>query len=530
MPAILRKLVSSFLPVSALLAMVLPTVIALLVAHWVGMQRLEEIVSMMARQTLARVDAVNIEMTRAKGMLAALDRARPCGPDGVRLMRQALLHSDTLTDVGYIRGDRLLCSAFGQQDRPMGAPTYASGAGFKIRNDVRLADAADVPLVAATAPDTGVSMFAHGAQVMTGIPTDAPWRVAVVGHGQGPGKAAVLASHGGFDPGWLTHRTAGNAGTFLHARHIVAWERSRIGAYTAYAAIPPEVWQPALRKSTWLALALGLPVSLLLALAFRRMAARNTTLRNLLRQALKRDELSLAYQPIVDLASGRWVGAEALMRWHRPRGETISPEVFIPIAETSGLMPALRERLLHMLERDTPALFARHPGFHVALNFCADDLRADGFATRLGVAIERIGARPGNLQVEVTERVFMHLDETSPAVDRLHALGVAVAIDDFGTGFSSLSYLTRLHFDYLKIDKTFVNTIDTGAITSRIVDHIIEMSKSLGITMIAEGVETRAQADYLRERGVQFAQGWLYAKAMPIGELLDRLDAPAPGG
>src|SRR5690606_34866994 len=253
-----------------------------------------------------------------------------------------------------------------------------------------------------------------------------------------------------------------------------------------------------------LGLALGLPAGILLALAFRRMASRTTTIRNLLRQAIKRNELSLAYQPIVELATGRWVGAEALMRWNRPRGETISPDIFIPIAEKSGLMPALREHLIRMVERDTPPLFARHPDFHIALNFCAEDLCADGFAARLRAAVGRIGARPNNLQVEVTERVFMHLEDAAPAIGGLQELGVSVAIDDFGTGFSSLSYLTRLQFDCLKIDKTFVGTVDTGAVTSRIVDHIIEISKSLGIGMIAEGVETRAQADYLRERGVRY--------------------------
>ncbi len=527
MPAILRKLSSSLLPASALLAVVLPTAIALLMAHWASMQRMEEIAAMTARQTLSRADMINIEMTRTNGMLALLDGSDPCGQTAIRLMRKAMLHTDTLADVGYLRDGRLLCSAFGQQNQPVGPPAYMSSLGFAIRNDIRLRDAPDIPLVAATIPKTGISMFAHSAQVMDGIPAGEPWRVAVIGHGQGPGKAVVLARRGEFDPGWLKRATAADTGTFLHARQIVAWERSRIGAYTAFAAMPAEMWQPALRKSTRLALALGLPASLLLAFALRRMALRNTTIRNLLRQALKRDELALAYQPIVELATGRWVGAEALMRWNRPHGETISPDIFIPIAEKSGLMPALREHLIRMVEREAPALFARHPEFHIALNFCAEDFCADDFPTRLAAAIERIGAEPRNLQVEVTERVFMHLEDAFPAIEGLQKLGVSVAIDDFGTGFSSLSYLTRLQFDCLKIDKTFVNTVDTGAVTSKIVDHIIEMSKSLGITMIAEGVETQAQADYLRERGVEYAQGWLFARAMPIRELLDRLAAPS---
>lgn len=528
MPAFIRKFSASFLPVSALLAVLLPTAIALLMAHWANMQRLEETATAMARQTLARVDTINVEMNRAKDMLAPLDGQNPCGGEGIRLMRQAMLHTHILADVGYIRDNRILCSAFGQQDQPVGAPTYTSGAGYAIRNDVRLHDAPDIALVATTAPQTGISMFAHGTQVMDGIPTDEPWRVAVVGHGLERNNA-VLAQRGGFDPRWLERTTTGSAGVFIHAKHIIAWEHSKIGAYTVFTAMPSEMWQPVVRKGTRLALLLGIPTSLLLAFALRRVTSRNTTIRNLLRQALKHDELSLAYQPIVELATGRWIGAEALMRWNRPRGETISPDIFIPIAEKSGLMPALGEHLIRMIERDTPALFARHPDFHIALNFCAEDFCTSNFPARLKAAMQHIGAKPRNLQVEVTERVFMHLDSATPSIDELRRLGVAIAIDDFGTGFSSLSYLTRLQFDYLKIDKTFVNTVETGAITSKIVEHIIEMSKSLGIAMIAEGVETRAQADYLRERGVHYAQGWLYAKAMPIRELLERLPASPRG-
>lgn len=524
MAGFIRKLQLPLLPASALLAIILPTAIALLMAHWVGMQRVEEVVTMMARQTLSRADTVTIEMTRAKGTLALLDARDPCGQAGIALMRKAMLHADMLTDVGYIRDDHLLCSAYGQRDQPVGAPAYTSRAGFAIRTGLQLPEAPDVPLLATTVPATGVSMFVNTAQVMDVVPADEPWRVTVIGFAQGSDRPVVLGERGVYDPSWPAHAGTSQAGTFLHADHIVAWERSKIGEYTVFAAMPSAMWRPALRSATRLALALGLPASVLLAFALRRVATRSTTLRNLLRQAIRRDELSLVYQPIVELATGRWIGAEALMRWERARGESISPDVFIPIAETSGLMPALREQLIRMVERETPALFARHPGFHLALNFCAEDFCASGFASRLKAAIEHIGARPGNLQVEVTERVFIHQDAASPAIASLQHLGVSVAIDDFGTGFSSLSYLTRLQFDALKIDKTFVHTVDTGAVTSKIVDHIIEMAKSLGITMIAEGVETAAQADYLRERGVQYAQGWLYAKAMPIRELLERLE------
>lgn len=521
MPASLRNFLLSFLPASALLVVILPTAAALVVSHWAGMQRQQEIATMMARQVLQRTDTISKEMMAANARFSQLARQDSCSPKSIKLMRMALLHTDTLADVGFIRNNRLVCSAFGLQDTPVGPPTYTSHAGYHIRSGLRLPAANDIRLVAATDPRTNITLLVHDAMAMDAVPTDSPWLAAVVGDGP---IRAVLASRGQFDPDWLRYATGGGTGSFISKSAIVVWLHSNVGAYTIFVAMPPEMWQPALRKSSLLALALGLPISVLLAFALRRMANRNTTIRYLLRQALKHGELSLAYQPIVELTSGRWVGAEALMRWKRPRGEIIPPDVFIPIAEKSGLMPTIREYLIHTLEREAPALFQQHPDFHVALNFCAEDFCASEFPMRLKAAIERIGARPQNVQLEVTERVFMHLENACPSIDSLQKLGVAVAIDDFGTGFSSLSYLTRLKFDSLKIDKSFVNTIETGAVTSKIVNHIIEMAKSLDISMIAEGVETEIQAEYLRTRGVQYAQGWLYAKAMPMAELLEQLN------
>ena len=523
MPAAPRKFLPSLLSIAVLLAIALPTVLALLLAHWLSMQRVSEAATQMARQTLARADMISAEMRQANRLFSRLAGQAPCGPESIRLMRAAMLHSDTLTDIGHIEGDRLTCSALGHQDLSVSAPSYTSKAGYIIRNDVRLRDAPGIKLVVATDPRTGYSMFAHATQIMDAIPAGEPWDVAVVANEP---RAIELATRGKYDTAWLKRpRADGRSGIFVDKQHIIAWERSSVAEYTAYAAMPDSMWQPALRNSMVFGLALGVPASLLLLLLLRRMARRTTTIRHLLRQALKRDELTLAYQPIVDITSGRWVGAEALMRWNRPHGETISPDVFIPIAEKSGLMPALGEYLIRRIEREAPALFAHQPDFHIALNFCADDLCAEGFAARLQTAIQRTGGKPGSLQVEVTERAFLHLEHARPSIDELQKCGISVAIDDFGTGFSSLSYLTNLKFDCLKIDRSFVNTVNTGAVTSKIVDHIIAMSKSLGITVIAEGVETRDQADYLREQGVRYAQGWLYAKAMPIRELMERLGA-----
>ena len=516
-----RKRHPPLLSLTMALVIALPTFAALLFAYRESLGGFREIAALMTRQVVVRTDAVGIQMRKGLAGLSPLMQGDPCTPAGIALMRETLLRSDMLADVGYVRGDRLVCSSFGPQDRPLEQPAFRSRNGYWLRRGVRLHDAMDTTLVAATDPASGLTLFTHENAVLNIIPIDQPWQVAVIGHGA---RDTVLAQHGDFDERWLGRVDSGTSGFFVQAGHLVAWEHSRIGAYTVFAALPYGTWERSWIKASLILGSIGLALGVFLASLMTRSIKRSSSLRSQLRRALKGDELFLEYQPVVELASGRWVGAEALMRWRRPNGELIGPALFVPIAEKNGFAPELRNRLIQLLEYDAPPLFARHPAFHIALNFSANDLGAPAdILARLRQAATHIGATPRNFIVEITEMVCMDADNASAAISTLHEAGISVAIDDFGTGYSSLSHLAQLRFDYLKIDKSFVDSIGTGSVTSNIINHIIEMAKSLGTMTVAEGVETQAQADYLRERGVQFAQGWLYARSMPMAELLARL-------
>jgi sensor c-di-GMP phosphodiesterase-like protein len=268
----------------------------------------------------------------------------------------------------------------------------------------------------------------------------------------------------------------------------------------------------------------------LLLLAWRSQMSIDTALR----QGLRRDEFYLLYQPIVDLASGAMVGAEALLRWRRPTGEEVSPDLFIPVAERSGLIHELTDRVMHLVARDTAGYLARHPHFHIAINLSAGDMQSTAIVGKLERLIEHCGAQPSNFILEITERSFLDLDAARPVLQELRARAIEVAIDDFGTGYSSLSYLESLDIDYLKIDRSFIEAIGTGAPTSQVVGHIIEMARTMRLRMIAEGIESVAQAEFLRSRHVQFAQGWSFGKPMPFADVLQhrvaRSVAPALAG
>jgi EAL domain-containing protein (putative c-di-GMP-specific phosphodiesterase class I) len=245
-----------------------------------------------------------------------------------------------------------------------------------------------------------------------------------------------------------------------------------------------------------------------------------------LRTALAQDQLTLHYQPKIDIASGEMRSVEALIRWQHPTRGLVPPAAFIPIAEESGLILeigdwVIREACRQAREWQLKGL----PFLRVAVNVSPLQFRQADFVRKVSTALEQRGLDPTYLEIELTEATLMSNAETSVALlNELSALGVVVAVDDFGTGYSSMSYLQRFPIDKLKIDRSFISEVASNASNASIVRAIISLAHGLRLKVIAEGVESEEQLLILKRMGCDQYQGYYRSAAVPAAniELLSR--------
>ncbi|MDB5933686.1 MAG: bifunctional diguanylate cyclase/phosphodiesterase, partial [Massilia sp.] len=239
-----------------------------------------------------------------------------------------------------------------------------------------------------------------------------------------------------------------------------------------------------------------------------------------LRNALERDEFVLHYQPQVDLASGEIVGMEALIRWQHPEMGMVAPSRFIGVAEETGLIVQIGAWVMRAACQQNQAWQQAGLGkLRVAVNLSARQFGAANLIADIRSVLAETGLPPNCLEIELTESLFM--SDVTLAVELLHgmkALGINLSIDDFGTGYSSLSYLSRFPIDVLKIDRSFVAEITRDSNDAAIVASIIALAHNLKLAVIAEGVETEEQLDYLRRHGCDEMQGYYFSRPLPADE------------
>ena len=256
-----------------------------------------------------------------------------------------------------------------------------------------------------------------------------------------------------------------------------------------------------------------------------RTAFERLLLETELRSAIEKDELLLYYQPQISLQSGQMTGAEAVLRWHHPRLGIIPPARFIPLAEESGLIHEIGHWVLK--EACDQTYYLHRQGLfqgRMAINLSVRQIMQTDLILRFEQIIAESNCPPELLQLEVTEGIFMgQMQQSVPVLNVFKKLGVTIAIDDFGTGYSSLSYLKQLPIDKLKIDRSFIRDLPHDSDAIAITQAIISLGKNLGLSIVAEGVETLAQQTLLQKMNCEEGQGYLYSPPVPANAFEEML-------
>ncbi len=249
--------------------------------------------------------------------------------------------------------------------------------------------------------------------------------------------------------------------------------------------------------------------------------SRRMILENRLRKAINNQELTLNYQPQVELKTGKIIGVEALLRWHNPELGSVSPGEFIPIAEETGLIIPISEWVIFQACQEVKRLHdAGYTELKVGINISGLHFNQSDFVKDVSTLIGKANINPNLVELEVTESMIMpNAKELIDELVHLKNKGMKLSIDDFGTGYSSLSYLQRFPIDALKIDQSFIRNLTAYLGDATIVKAIITMAKSLQLAIIAEGVENQKQIDFLRKENCDIIQGFYLSKPLPFSEL-----------
>jgi sensor c-di-GMP phosphodiesterase-like protein len=466
-------------------------------------------------QSLVEVAHFRAAMLREEVVAAfeelSAQTSAPCAEPGIDTMRRIALGGTFIQAVVYLQGRVALCSSDLLTNAPFSLPrTPAISLGetnawidvsipHAPRGSFILLEHREYFVLVKKAVAVGIGKT-NGLEV-TGL---------IFPSREGP----LAVADGALDPQWLFRLMEQPEAISTSDEYIAGLSRLREWPLVVFAVAPLLGAEREIGRTAWKIVPVGILGGLALAVVAGLLLRKQTSMAAAIKRALERNELFLVYQPAVDLNTGAWVGAEILVRWRRTTGEMVPPDSFVPVAEASGLIKQLTRHVFDIAAVEARELFRRFPDIHLGLNLSSADLHDPKTLEMLETFLARTGAPAGSIVVEATERGL-----TDPVIGRAHVsairkLGIQVAVDDFGTGYSSLAYLERFELDWLKIDRAFVGSIGRNAATSPVIESIITMGRQLGLRLIAEGVETPEQADYLRNRGVAMAQGYLFSRPL----------------
>lgn len=510
-----RATVVAFATIGAILGYSLGCVIALPLADI----QLNKYMERVAIQQTASI-------SEAQNLLGAIGESSyaPCSESELGYLRDLVFHSDYLKDAGRMRSGKIQCSATaGRPVQPIGHYIEAVGRPLEIAAPANL-----IPIRDGDLKRSGVQR--GGIFVLFGS------HLPVV---QGP-----LPIHAAFSPETEKIAVSSSRSTLAAspappADHITLQDNMLIARHcstTLSNCVTASLTVAEARQGESLAVygtaVVGTIFGALFGFTLCLLRRRSISLDQQLRRALAKDKLNLVYQPIVNLADGKIVGAEALARWTDRNGVPVSPDVFVRTAEEHGFVGSITTLVLRRALSEFRDVLKKTPDFRLNVNVAAADLIDPLFLPMLDAAVREANVSPSNLAIEVTETSAANQQEALESIRELRRMGYSIYIDDFGTGYSNLSYLLYLSVDTIKIDKAFVRAIGTESPSVAILPQIIAMARSLNLGVVVEGIESESQAKYFPTDNIRiYGQGWLYGRPVPAAEFFPLLgvtvDQPA---
>lgn len=473
-----------------------------------------------ANWTLKRAGLTLGQARKALAQIASVP-LRDCSSEHLRLMRQLSVDASAVKELGFAERTGPRCTSSSVSDMSLAdrGPDHVFADGAALYLGIQGSQGPDGEKIAV---NRGSYYAFVRAQRMIDVLSDTRMTL-----GLATASGKLIAVSGEISPDLLA-RFSGDASAEGETDANI-FASSASDGLIAFAVAERDVLKPRLDRELWFLVPFSLVASLLLVGAITWGTRRRLSQHGELLDAIKDGEMIAHYQPIVDVSTGACVGGEALIRWRRSDGTIVPPSLFIPLAEQNGILPAITDAMAGCVATDMAEFLSENPQLHVSINASASDIESGRLPSLLDRVILRSGIAAQQIWIEVTEREFIHADAARKHVAALRAAGYVVAIDDFGTGYSSLSLLEQLPLDVLKIDKSFVDAIGKDAATSIVTPSIIKMAHALHLSIVAEGVETKEQVTYLRRAGVQYAQGWYYAKALPPAEFIEFCRSRKPG-
>lgn len=491
---------------------VLPLVCGLAIARWQTERDLQDASLATAGQVTSQIEHILDNIAGAATTLMPL-AGRPCSEVTLAL-REQVARNSFVRSTTLIDNHRIYCSSlFGDYDEAVNAADYTGGTLWLMEGN-QVTPGSPLLVYRASQDGRGAQASVDAEHLLTALRLIGPTselRLQVGTHWMD--KDGLVRT--GAPPSSATAAIA-----LASARY----------PFTVHAGFAPGKVVQLMRSQYPAVLGLLLVLGVLAGLACRWQIRRALSPRAELQRAIEAGEFLPYFQPVVRKGDYRWSGVEVLMRWQHPREGMVRPDLFIPYAEHSGHIVAMtRALMLRTAEALAPCAALLDEGFHIGINITADHCRDLDLLDDCQRFLAHFPPGRVVLTLELTERKLIEATPvTLELFEKLHALGVMIALDDFGTGQSSLSYLHQFKVDYLKIDQSFVAMIGSDALSQHILDSIIELSGKLGLGIVAEGVETLVQRDYLARHGVDFQQGYLFARPMTDEALLKAL-AGQPG-